>query len=236
MNVSLRRGKLAPTRRAHPPIADAMARSQWDSCGGNFYGSQEQFRTSYCLDFSHPLERAARCEDVMKNSAVCSSRKNRASTPVFPPGAGSAMATTTTTTNYRSDFAADQTCLSKGYTRACPRPGFDRLTANKTNFCMADDLTSSGRIEQTTQQRMMPHPRERPQVEQPTLGTACLGAALSFNMITGAETHEWKREAMRRVQGPRISLNTIQRKERAKLCASKKESPVDIITGRVLVH
>ncbi|CAM9898848.1 unnamed protein product, partial [Discosporangium mesarthrocarpum] len=71
---------------------------------------------------------------------------------------------------FRQDFTPSKSILAKDYTKQVPPGGFDRLTANRTNYSLGSCQPEEGGVVSATSELQMTHPNLRPRVDQANLG------------------------------------------------------------------
>lgn len=109
-----------------------------------------------------------------------------------------------------------------GYAIRRPMEGFDRLTANRTNYSLGDYATE---FKTATAELQMKHPHDQPPVDQPTMGGPTLNDG-SYRLDAGA------RDSVRRgggggegVFGVRFDIINGRGDERARAKASMRAGP-----------
>lgn len=119
-----------------------------------------------------------------------------------------------------------------GYTLRHPMEGFDRLTANRTNYSLGEHPAS---FATTTAELQTRHPRKQPVAEQPAIGGATLSngsyrldafardnvrqgggggegvLGVRFDIINGRKD-DFAREKVKMCTGPRVSLNNAEKR------------------------
>lgn len=119
-----------------------------------------------------------------------------------------------------------------GYARRSPKEGFDRLTANRTNYSLGDYPAG---FTTATAELQTKHPSEQPREEQPAIGGSTLGdgsyrldafardsvrrgggggegvLGVRFDIVNG-RGDESAREKIGMRTGPRKSLNVAEKK------------------------
>lgn len=118
-----------------------------------------------------------------------------------------------------------------GYTLRQPAEGFDRLTANRTNYSLGQHPSE---FKTATGELQTKHPREQPRVAQPTIGGSTLRdgsyrldtiardsmlrgggggegvLGVRFDIVNG-QADDTAREKIRMRTGPRGSLNVVEK-------------------------
>ncbi|CAM9158058.1 unnamed protein product [Hapterophycus canaliculatus] len=73
-----------------------------------------------------------------------------------------------------------------GYSIRRPEEGFDRLTANRTNYSLGGEGLTTTPIQTATAELQMKDPRDQPRPEQPAVGGSTSGDRLSYRLDTFA--------------------------------------------------
>ncbi|KAG5182593.1 hypothetical protein JKP88DRAFT_318558 [Tribonema minus] len=214
MNCSIRNGKLVHSARFKPEAALVQAKTNWQAGI-----DPPSYQTTYSLSVAvlspadyRPMPRLD---------------KNRSHKEAIQ-GEYQVPAEEFYTTDYKAGYAGGGV-PSTGFKRQRPLPGYDRLTASRTNYSLGTQPATSS----TAAAEQFADPRTRTPVQQPCIGPAdaCLGS--SYHIITG---ESWDaREQRLRCMGPRHTLN---QEERCKLHPTDSwggdlyGTHVDIVTGK----
>lgn len=144
-----------------------------------------------------------------------------------------------------------------GYAIRRPKEGFDRLTANRTNYSLGE-YAAAARLQSATAELQMKHPRDQPPVDQPAIGGPTLGdgsyrldtltrdnvrrgggggegvLGVRFDVVNGREDGRAREKVAMRA-GPRRTLNNAE-KETLHPTDGWGDVPegmyVDILTGK----
>ncbi|GMH71635.1 hypothetical protein TrRE_jg1360 [Triparma retinervis] len=240
-SVSIRGGKLQPSQRYKPKESFEMNQTSWrPGIDGPTFSTTYQAQTAQIANHTEPKVPFPRIDKNASDSRAIFGEAN------IPPARHFV-------TESRKRYNGESGVYSQGYERTRPKDGFDRETANRTNYSLGLP-GEQGEWVSSTHALQMTHPASLSQPAQPNIGGWLTGPGgsyfkdietyknitrgggggegnlgLEFNILTN-QPDPTARSRISSIAGPRLSQDRANNHHRYSSGFERDER--DIITGK----